>query len=297
MAADGARTSATDNQGEELLFADQAATPEAVGLETLPEKPLCHYTSQEGLIGILTQKALYATDALYLGDMQEVVYAVNLARKYFKDMRSAARPHDIQPMLNVLDQTQFLTQKLPVFVASFSEEPDLLSQWRGYCPKGSGFAVCLSAERIVKLAVKHRWSLLKCVYDEDRQFQVLSKIEQYAQTYSDEHSSPPYEIVFNLTLLRFATAFKHPKFREEAEWRAVQRAGGAVLIRRGASTLVPYINFPLTLGPPDQVQMSSVVVGPTPHMELARKATGLLLQQLGATSPIPIASEIPFRTW
>lgn len=29
--------------------------------------------------------------------------------------------------------------------------------------------------------------------------------------------------MFGITLFHFATVLKHPKFKEEAEWRAIQR--------------------------------------------------------------------------
>ena len=70
---------------------------------------------------------MYATDATYLNDSQEVVYAVNLAKKYFRNRPSRGLRSNMD-MMNVLEQTESLVGKLPVYVVSFSEEPDLLSQ-------------------------------------------------------------------------------------------------------------------------------------------------------------------------
>jgi|SRR5579864_2927161 len=58
---------------------------EKLWLETLPTRPLCHYTSQRGLVGILNDRAMWATDANYLNDSQEVIYAVNLAQNFFRN--------------------------------------------------------------------------------------------------------------------------------------------------------------------------------------------------------------------
>ena len=200
-------------------------------------------------------------------------------------------------MLNVLDQTEYLPAKLPIYVASFSEHPDQLSQWRGYCPRGSGFAVCVSPDRMMKLAEVRGWELFKCIYQVDHQIEVLRRMEEFAINRFASDKSVPLPIVFGLTLLKFSTALKHPKFAEESEWRAVQRAGGTPLVRAGTSTLTPYVNFPLMIDEKDVVELSKLVVGPTPHLHLAIRAARSLRQQHEVTCSEPIASEIPFRNW
>ena len=147
---------------------------EKLDLETTPTKPLCHYTSQNGLIGILKSKSMYATDAAYLNDSQEVVYAVSVAKRCFQKRRLKEQVD----MSDILGKTESLAGKLPVYVASFSEEPDLLSQWRGYCWEGSGFALCVSAQRMMTLARTRDGGFFKCIYDEDAQFEVLKRMEE-----------------------------------------------------------------------------------------------------------------------
>jgi hypothetical protein len=271
------------------------------GLERSPTRDLCHYTSQEGLIGILKDKSLYATDASYLNDSQEVVYAVNLAKKYFKNRPSPGGTRPVTEMLNALDEIEDLAGKLPVYVASFSEHPDQLSQWRGYCSRGSGFALCVSADRITKIAKARNWELFKCIYREDQQVEVLKKIEDHAIRHFESDKSLSVPIVFGLILLGFGTALKHPKFAEESEWRAIRQSLGSLVtepsIRPGVSTLTPYVNFPLTIDENDSVELSRLVVGPTPHAQLAVRAARSLLLQHKATCPEPVASDIPFRNW
>jgi len=240
---------------------------------------------------------MFATDASYLNDSQEAIYAVNLAKKYFKNRPSSGGTFSVMGMLNVLDQTESLVGKLPTYVASFSEHPDLLSQWRGYCSSGSGFALCVSPERMTKIAKARAWELFKCIYQEEQQVEVLKKMEESAISHFESDKSVPLQIVFGLTLLGFSTALKHPKFAEESEWRAVQRVGGTPLVREGASTLTPYVNFPLTTDEKDSVELSKLVVGPTPHALIAVRAARSLLQNMGTTCPEPISSEIPFRNW
>ena len=250
---------------------------------------------------------MYATDAEYLNDSQEVVYAVNLARKYFRNRTPKHLRFEME-MKNILDQTEGLVGKLPVYVASFSEEPDLLSQWRGYCSDGSGFTLCVSANHMRKLTRTHKWELFKCIYDEETQVEVLKKMHEEAAGDSSLAETFPVQVTFGLLLLYFATAFKHPKFKEESEWRAVKRMGGTPFpvpgepmippnVRPGRSTLVPYIPFPLILSRSDSLEFADLVVGPTPHPRLAARAVKSFFQEKNVICPEPRISEVPFRNW
>jgi hypothetical protein len=115
-----------------------------------------------------------------------------------------------------------------------------------------------------------------------------------------------------------APTIKHRAFHEEQEWRLISTP---VLlkdrrwrVRAGRSMLIPYI--PITLAPSDAyLPIRDVVIGPTPHMELAVKAAGILLNPLlepmteeeRARQPFRIAnlglpvcirgSQIPYRNW
>jgi hypothetical protein len=69
-----------------------------------------------------------------------------------------------------------------VYVASFTEEGDLLSQWRGYCPKG-GFSVGFASNLLSDVANKHDSFLLPCIYD----FKIQKKLlEELLATYSNK---------------------------------------------------------------------------------------------------------------
>jgi len=265
------------------------ASPDKFGLETRPEKNLCHYTSQQSLIGILKERGIYATDARYLNDSQEIVYAVDLAKRYF-EKRNSTRASGVLKSLNLIEE---LLVDRPIYVASFSERPDLLSQWRGYCPTGSGFALCISSDRVMALAKTHGWRLVKCIYSEPKQLEVLAKLEEFA--FSGAWDKPSG--IFALTLLLIAPALKHPAFEEESEWRALRFFGpDQILIRLGISTLVPYIMFALTVST-EPIELASLVVGPTPHGALAKMAVETLLRRMKVTCPEPVSSQIPFRNW
>jgi hypothetical protein len=127
----------------------------------------------------------------------------------------------------------------------------------------------------------------------------LRKLEVFATAYAGEvNNQPPREIVFGLGLLTFGTALKHPKFKEEAEWRATRYLNLTEnpSIRPGTSTLVPYIEFPLTTES-EIVELAAIVVGPTPHASLSRRAAQILVNVTNTNCRQVISSEIPFRNW
>ena len=54
-----------------------------------------------------------------------------------------------------------------IYVASFTANPDLLSQWRGYCPNGAGFCLGFSCQNLAGFSAENEFRLAECIYDED----------------------------------------------------------------------------------------------------------------------------------
>ncbi len=285
-------------------------------LRRFPEKNLCHYTTQTGLKGILDSKQLWATDVRFMNDSQEYVYALDLAIQYLKhsplqsndDSRKAFAESALK-FLDTKDNVVAILNQTPTFVASFSEDPDLLSQWRGYCPGGNGFAICFSPDRIRKLAAAHRWELRRCLYSKTDQDNFLMQLEENAlaspipplpKQFGVGNKSIQAAFLFAIHLAKYGIALKHPTFKEESEWRAFtygESNSKEIRIREGKSSLIPYIGFPLTLNQPEAVQIDSLVIGPTPNKELSEIAAKCLLDSKGASSAKIQHSQIPYRHW
>ena len=98
-----------------------------------PRLPLYHYTTASGLIGIIKSRSLWATSHLHLNDLKEYKVAERLIRRELAHSKlSANQGHLMTALVRKSQQTSF--------VLSFSEDGDLLSQWKAYCP---GAAVTL----------------------------------------------------------------------------------------------------------------------------------------------------------
>ncbi len=63
-----------------------------------------------------------------------------------------------------------------LYVSSFSERPDLLSQWRGYCPGGNGYCLGFEREVIEDYCVENGMRLEKCLYSHDEQLGAVAAI-------------------------------------------------------------------------------------------------------------------------
>jgi hypothetical protein len=104
-----------------------------------------HYTSLEGLIGIVQEDCLWLTDYSYLNDPKELVYGSDLIETAIKEMIPHASCDESKDILeswqeNISDWIE-LRESSPIRVclASFSSLGDDLSQWRSYGMISIGF--------------------------------------------------------------------------------------------------------------------------------------------------------------
>ena len=106
---------------------------------------LYHYTSTDGLLGILANDAVWASDFRYLNDPSEFAFArlqiVSGIRTRLSRLRN---PYDRSVYAAVIDRFERLDTT--AFVSSFSENGNLLSQWRAYAPR-DGVSVWFAAGR------------------------------------------------------------------------------------------------------------------------------------------------------
>jgi len=99
---------------------------------------LWHYTSYDALKGIVSSKKIWATEYRFLNDREEFRHAKTLAQQLvdeeteFSDQMFPAREF-LRKAVDIAFNTGYLhEERLRIMVASFSEEGDQLSQWRGY---------------------------------------------------------------------------------------------------------------------------------------------------------------------
>ena len=252
-----------------------------------PSVPLFHYTSIAGLIGITQSKALWASEVRYLNDAQELQHFGQLANQKILNAQSISSDAVEVEILKQFGDwiEERLTSGPLIFVGSLTEDGNLLSQWRGYCPHGQGVSLGFHPDPLIEAVKTNDFSLGRCIYDREQQTQVVdevisailsgAKAKGPAPT-SSKHPTQSFHGIFDEFdggILRIAALLKHPAFSEEREWRAVSSAfsnyvTAPIRHRPGKSMIVPFINLPL----PTQdnlLDVPLIVVGPTPTPKLS----------------------------
>ncbi|MFM2486282.1 DUF2971 domain-containing protein [Celerinatantimonas yamalensis] len=263
-----------------------------------PQSNLYHYTSFAGLLGIVSSKVLWASDVRYMNDAAELHHTLDLLTEVIHDR--IARGDNKAPLLAHFAQwiNERLNQGHMLFAASFRANGNLLSQWRGYSSIGKGVSLGFHPEHILKWANAQQFQIGRCIYDSDRQHQLV----QQAIDCVCQMQLPEAELfaAVETDLLRLAVLLKHPSFREEDEWRLVlpvihHDLDPRVKFREGSTMLKPYTEF--TLHSPSQpMALEHVYLGPTPDSTLSINSLRLFFRQHQLLPKQGIEdSQIPYR--
>ncbi|WP_184715276.1 DUF2971 domain-containing protein [Caulobacter sp.] len=252
-----------------------------------PQQSLYHYTSLDGLMGIVGSGKLRASEARYLNDADELAYLAKSIGWEIARRLPVASVHTAR----ILEQfatwtTERLTDGYMLFVASFTEHGNLLSQWRGYCPFGQGVSLGISPEKLAAITHHSGFRMGQCVYGSEDQSKIVSSIidgvvEETERRGPSEakHSSQCYYGVFEElepVILSIGALFKNATFKEEGEWRMVSPPrsnfrDNDIQYRTGKSMLIPYLAIDLRLGQ-DETDFDHVYVGPTPTPNLSHRS-------------------------
>jgi len=201
-----------------------------------PEKFLYHYTSLNGFKGIIDTKKIWASNILYLNDTEEIKQAIWITMTCLEIIADSSESRDEKEFI---DKFYWQVESIPrrdrdfgIYVCSFSTKPDLLSQWRGYCPDGNGICIGLDFNSEIYEQIKAQgFSLVKCEYADQHEIPPLCIQKFLNETLTAFHTLPLKMKLsdriekaltgFEQKLLRIATSIKHPAFIEEGEWRLV----------------------------------------------------------------------------
>lgn len=197
-----------------------------------PTKTLFHYTSLQGLLGIVESRSLWLTEVHYLNDAAELRHLADLMDSMIR-RRLETNTRDDQSIL--LQLSEWLKLRMShgplIFVGSFSEEGNLLSQWRGYCPHGKGVSIGFYPDSLVDCAGKQGYQVGRCIYDSDSQHRVAERVLDAMLTLAsaqgpsnEKHPTQSYYDAFaeaEPIFIKIAALIKHGAFHEENEWRLV----------------------------------------------------------------------------
>lgn len=279
-----------------------------------PEDLLYHYTSLEALTKIVESGCLYATDVQFFSDASERKHTADILRGQIARQKGVRSSNSTMLSQLLVWVSERLTRGHMQFVASFSTDGNLLSQWRSYCPQGKGVSIGFRPEVIIQAARAQEFHIGKCIYDGGRQQElaksILSKIEEAAERLAENtdtskrHPSQSFHDVFEEVegdLLRIAALIKHESFNEEKEWRVVSSiitdyVQAPIKYREGRSMLIPFIEFSLRANAADPLPFEHVILGPTPNPDSSQTSLSRFLSKYGANPKNGVLyCQIPYR--
>lgn len=271
---------------------------------------LYHYTSYRGALGIAESEKLWATNIHYLNDYEEFKHAIEIATSVFYLMRPSQSPQ-INTLIDRIAKRFESIGEISIYVACFSEEDDVLSQWRGFAA-GGGIAIGFIYDELKEIAEKHSLGLVKCVYKYDEKAALIkSSLARSISKHADWSTATDkdFEVATRDFIDRFfflAASFKHQAFSEEKEWRVVSApmpSTNAHIGMRGTnSMLIPHFEVDLNVlkRTNDKGQrilgFDRFVVGPTKELRLIVTSIGILVSRRNIRWGTIGRSFAPYRT-
>jgi hypothetical protein len=286
----------------------------AARFRPLPLPPcLYHYGTAQGLLSVVASQCFWATDANYLNDATELSYAISAVNRLVQTKEREAEGGTVREFLSRLRHDWTGTHLPAVFVVSFSEGGDILSQWRSYGGI-TGYAIGLGTEwwQLYQVETTLRLPSLRLrrvLYAEEEQQVALTSLLDAAcaslidaERRSDGEEFQEFELRVRsylcavLTLL--AACLKHPSFAEEREWRFIymqdadpgDQSGDRLPVHFRAAELglIPYVELrlPATDGPyAGRLPITEVFHGPSERPELTVAALQRFVRQHGYVEP------------
>jgi hypothetical protein len=278
-----------------------------------PPEIIYHYTNSAGLLGILSGGQLWLGDVEFMNDAEELLYgraavvadleakAESLWPANVEDPDQSAewcRASIIRLIVNFLTRVNLARNfTYHVYASCFCEDPDLLSQWRGYAGEG-GYAVGFRADalaQIVGLRDDNIFSgqLARVRYGLDAARTAINELVDNTAPYAQGHWPTAAYHQFMQIVLPVVATIKHPSFAEEKEWRILQFSWGLaqdVAFRSSRTSILPYRCVELPEG-----AIASVMIGPGYHPDVRKAGVLQLLDRLGLQEVDVRASASPLR--
>ncbi len=228
----------TDNFIKEMSFS-----------KPIPE--LYHYTTTQGINGIISNKCLWLTESSYLNDRQEIIYGLEqfqigfLTKALELSGQDDAMKNTVFAPLNRRCSDENISDNKSIFMISFCENGDLLSQWKGYTAFGKGYSISIDPNQIEPIS---KYIIGKVIYNHEEHDKIINQVIQAIMNDKDKinnYGIQKYlDLVFSYIQL-ISSFFKNDYFIEENEWRLMRyfkkNKNDSIQLRTTDNGLVPYI--------------------------------------------------------
>jgi Protein of unknown function (DUF2971) len=231
---------------------------------------LYHYTTAEGRQGIIKSKSIWASDYRFLNDPTEFNYGFSI----FEEILAEIAKELPSEAVDIIKNFRKTKPDVSLLIASFCQEGDLLSQWRGY--NGAiGYAIGFDGDWLTQNAAAQEFQLVPAVYESDAtQKQIIidkfSLLKSLLESPGQRTFWENVKIWWAQILTSIAT-LKDEHFKEEREYRLVRVTDGwlpEICTRATRSGLVPYLPVKLDFDikhprlHPRNIGIERIIVGP-----------------------------------
>jgi hypothetical protein len=287
-------------------------TPQPAGQDDLsaldPPTPLQHYTTLGGLIGMVEQGCIRASNVAFLNDREELIFGVRRAQMAMKVLQTDRRYKRWQKPLRAV-MNEIVAGRIPnTYAACFATRPDLLSQWRGYGGSTQGVCISFQTSALVNAFGSQKAKLVPVVYGQLKgKNHILAELKATLKALVDaELTDAPMteeamEDAAYKALKVLLPLFKHLGFKEEEEWRFVvqhETTRASVKFRENGHVIVPYLELAMPRegsNKPGRLPIERVTIGPGKDMELTERSLALFFKTKGYAGVELKRSTIPFR--
>lgn len=266
-----------------------------------------HYTSSQGLLGILSEHTLRFSDASFMNDGSESFWGAGMVNSVIDEMLENKPPEEKNAGNSLKLQVKRALEEFQPVIFCMSQRNDMLTQWRDYGNDVVPYCIELDGRSILMADSSFPAYILRVVYDPDLQLKLIRQLLEliYAKAmelrggrlvFEDEEAEPLLRGAAR-EIVSLITRFKHPSFEAEQEWRALAFKpslwGATPKFRVSSLGVVPYYEWNSS-GDRKHLPIKSVTVGPSPYAHVSILALNQFLRKQGYDVPTWY-STIPLR--
>jgi len=190
-----------------------------------------HYCNLSKFEGILESKKLWLTPVQTMNDGTEVDHLYKVIYPKVKEkIITETPPHlldDIQMQFGLIESSSELRSQNMPFCTCFSDDGDLLPQWRSYADDGTGVSIGFDSDYFKiqnhpphpHINIKNSIGLESAIYDYNLQHLILYNVIKQELSGGTQNPIGWLTVLKNLTL--FSAIFKNRSFRAEQEKRII----------------------------------------------------------------------------
>jgi hypothetical protein len=309
-------------------MSDAVADPITAHKSKAVPAQLWHYTSMAAMQGIIDSGEMYATDARFLNDADELIHAAKYTDDFLSKESRDPRVVDFvrYQVAEAFKDLLSLSNPYRNYVTCFTTLEDDLSQWRAYSHGSAGISLAFDFRSLGSV----RTLLAPCIYeDEEKKAMLLFALKTLFEVAEAHLSSDPRlllihpdpldeldlssELKKQLPLIKqninLATAklwlpfitilplFKNRAFKAEEEWRIVRLQDESseslpLFFRARQDSLVPTLKLNVKNGA--HIPLTGIRVGPGSHPH-AEDAIKRYVRSKWMTVDV-IGSDVPYRS-